>query len=832
MPTNEVESNKGEQLSFYQLFSEKNWKIEIPIIQRDYAQGRKSAKSVRNALISVLHKHITENKNIDLDFVYGGLSGKDNNFLTPLDGQQRLTTLFLLHWYLANKENKTKEFQGFMLAENSDNKSKFSYATRASAGEFCTALVKCEIDFETLLITEGGGRLSKTLRDKPWYFESWNNDPTVKAMLTMLDAIDDNFKNTQDLFGRLLSKERPVITFQFLNFETFGLTDDLYIKMNARGKQLTDFENFKAKFEQCIKKLTDDFANHQLEFGDASKKVKTYEYFSHKIDTEWADLFWNYRNHRTNTFDDEIMNLFRLVITNHYALTGNDEGENKNLRQLIEKTVTENNHTYFQYEQLGCLNQVLVENLIATLDLLAVGDKAIQMYLGDVIYFQEEEVFKSALKNNTSYQDKLRFFAMYNYLIQFKSSEGLVDWMRVIYNLTENFIYNRPEEYVRSIKAIKELLPHGKDILAYLVDTNSKIEGFTEIQIYEERVKASLILKSEEWRKVILNIEQHTYFAGRIGFILEFSGIVEYYQKHQDCSWNQQANSEYMERFINYSSKAASLFGLIKESSSDIDFLWERAVLTKGDYLSVTSSGRRNLLSTRLTKNNIARDHSWKRLLRLTLSVPEQSKKDSWAKRREYVKAVFDDAKFEIENLKKSLQEICDSARQNPRLEAWKKYFVRDKALIEYCQQGFIRFYSEYDIQLLGQSQLNHYHAEYRSYALYTNYIVRRECQPFKNACYYHVKSSWEDACIELDGLSINDANYKVRIQFLPKKKQYEICFINSNYSSMPESIQEILTSKQMEADDSNKYTKLEDTEDATIIFLEDLCEKLSYIDE
>ena len=31
-----------------------------------------------------------------------------------------------------------------------------------------------------------------------------------------------------------------------------GSGEDLYIKMNSRGKPLTPFENFKARFEQAI----------------------------------------------------------------------------------------------------------------------------------------------------------------------------------------------------------------------------------------------------------------------------------------------------------------------------------------------------------------------------------------------------------------------------------------------------------------------------------------------------------------------------------------------------------------------------------------------------
>lgn len=31
---------RGERLSFFKIFSQKNFKLVIPIIQRDYAQGR------------------------------------------------------------------------------------------------------------------------------------------------------------------------------------------------------------------------------------------------------------------------------------------------------------------------------------------------------------------------------------------------------------------------------------------------------------------------------------------------------------------------------------------------------------------------------------------------------------------------------------------------------------------------------------------------------------------------------------------------------------------------------------------------------------------------
>ena len=61
-------------------------KIVIPIIQRDYAQGRRNSDvtRVRDRFLEALYKAVTE-KPITLDFVYGDIDDEGN--MTPLDGQ-------------------------------------------------------------------------------------------------------------------------------------------------------------------------------------------------------------------------------------------------------------------------------------------------------------------------------------------------------------------------------------------------------------------------------------------------------------------------------------------------------------------------------------------------------------------------------------------------------------------------------------------------------------------------------------------------------------------------------------------------------------------------
>lgn len=62
-----------------------------------------------------MNKSIISDKLINLDFIYGNLDG--DTFL-PLDGQQRLTTLFLLHWYAYEKENTGDKADKWYLRQN------------------------------------------------------------------------------------------------------------------------------------------------------------------------------------------------------------------------------------------------------------------------------------------------------------------------------------------------------------------------------------------------------------------------------------------------------------------------------------------------------------------------------------------------------------------------------------------------------------------------------------------------------------------------------------------------------------------------------------------
>ena len=254
-------SNKTTFLSFAQ-----NKKIEIPIFQRDYAQGRNDhmTDKIRKDFVSSLIEALDKNTPIELDFIYGR---EVDNTITLIDGQQRLTTLFLLHWYISQRIGKIDAFKNI----------KFSYATRDYAKDFTAKLTTEEdfkIDFTQAISTE--------LKDKNWFYDDWKHDPTVSGMLNTLDEIHKQLRGkTIEHYWSLL--EQGIITFYWLDLEEHQLTDELYLKMNARGKQLSNFENFKASL---VKHITDN---------GWEKNTPEKDSFSFKMDTIYTDLFWEYR---------------------------------------------------------------------------------------------------------------------------------------------------------------------------------------------------------------------------------------------------------------------------------------------------------------------------------------------------------------------------------------------------------------------------------------------------------------------------------------------------------------------------------------------------------
>ena len=824
----------GERVTFNELLDIVNF-IEIPIIQRDYAQGRKDQSEVRNAFLDSLFSALIRDKTYDdqpslnLDFVYGDIDNTDT--LSVLDGQQRLTTLFLLHWFLAVKYNHLTEFKArFTLKGNS----RFTYKTRPSSSEFFNALLsngtiqqryhaltKFNIDQTTGSSKINDYTIDQLIADSTWFFSAWKQDPTVQACLNMLKAIEERFALcNEDLYLRIVDSDNPCITFQFLPLSKFGLSDELYIKMNARGKPLTPFENFKANLQQTIKSFSKELPNYDL--AARGGVVNGYEYFIHKIDTDWADLFWTYRTvgDKHDSYDDELMNFIRLIILYQYIIDtkNNDSKSEDNLNTFFGQKAKLQHLTIAQYTKLNCFTPNFVTNLIGLLDLLDLDDyhnHHLKTYLPDAYnktHYSEVSMFEKVLADNTRYPEKLRFYAFYRFLSKkLKSANSidandiqseLVEWVRVIYNLTENTIFNTSKDFLEALLSIEKLSKFDSPILNTLTDRPGLVlSRISEDQLVEEKIKAHLILRSDQWKQAILEAEKQTFFNsdkkrpffdGQIGFLLNFSGILEYYREHGDCKWEMDQDSIYFAKFEKYAQSAGAVFDLLQHNSSDINYIWERAVLSKGEYFTQRGQDRYNLLSSRSTKHNIDRDHSWKRLLRIGSAYMKREETSTKIEERQsYIKAVLDDKDFDVYDVKRSLQKICDKALASNSLVKWREHFILHPELFKYCKQGFI-LKNEDEFVLFKEAQRNH-----KQYELYTRVIEIKLKQdkslirPFKHLNYQEVMSSAIPASLKIEGWHYAGIDYYFEI--IKYSKKFVVQFKNGSSNDYPQKVTDVL---------------------------------------
>ena len=306
--------------------------IQIPIIQRDYAQGRKGKESLREQFLedlkNALDKSIRGGKEpaIQLDFIYGI---KDTNYFIPIDGQQRLTTLWLMHWYIAYRAGKLLDDDTCSCLK------KFTYLTRDSSKAFCEKIVS---EGKNLPNYTDGQNIADVIMNQTWMFNHWKQDPTVQSMLRMLSGVRDNDKNDgiEEWFGsedvktfesywaKLTSsspKDCPIV-FYLLEMEKIGQSDELYVKMNGRGKPLTDFENFKADLikyidDKCreVTESSPKTIDNSMSF-EWSKLNNTESGYANKLDNDWMDFFWTYRNSDISIEDMFFTFINRFLLVN------------------------------------------------------------------------------------------------------------------------------------------------------------------------------------------------------------------------------------------------------------------------------------------------------------------------------------------------------------------------------------------------------------------------------------------------------------------------------------------------------------------------------------
>ena len=444
-----------------------------------------------------------------------------------------------MHWYIALKAEKLKEVSNIL--------KNFSYETRISSREFCKKL--CEADFTQFV----EGSIVDFITQQTWFYSSWKQDPTIQAMLRMLgntseeeglkDNIEEVFRGGDfNKYWELLTQEETPIAFYYQPLKDFGLSDDLYIKMNARGKQLTPFENFKADLIGYIEQQAKDEKNDKKE--EWNKLLDVYKGIPILLDTDWMDIFWKNKSNKNHQIDEIYYAFLNRFFWNYYVGYSKETGSKIELTSVYKYL---NKDNYVTYESL----ENYTDNEGIPLELF----EDLQTVLNNFGKYSQDKLLKEVIPNaqweapfffipeyekggiiGINQLQRIIFFAICKY---FKEGEGdensLKHWMRVAWNLVSGEdVEGLPQ--IRSIDAVKIAIDYiatldSHNIYNSLLYQNLITDKPNEFQQRwnEEIEKAKKICEDITWEEKIMTAENYAFFRGSIRFLfLDAQGNIDW----------------------------------------------------------------------------------------------------------------------------------------------------------------------------------------------------------------------------------------------------------------------------------------------------------------
>ena len=690
-------------MNFKSAFEARN--ILIPRLQRDYVQGGDEA--VINPFLDYLLSG-----DCDLNYIYGY---SEAGAFVPVDGQQRLTTLWLLYLYIHSKSGDTKPFA-----------TSLSFHTREFASDFCETLVKRLPQLmQKLKDLERKGcpdkrNLDEIISGECWFIPSWRKNLTVANMLSTLRYIHAKLakKDCENEISSLRDSGIG-IRFEFLNMtEENKLDDDIYIKMNGRGRPLSQFENLKSWIDEKIARLS---------FSAEWRKF---------MDNRWTTFFWNNRNtasEHPEEIDDEQLHCFaNLMVLFHimhpHILAGSVEGEFReeladflNLPEnvsageiaakLLARLASGSVPPLVWFDRLPLMPEKFFAFAFVSLNRLS---RLAKEFNSLDLYFRNDSVLTPAYSLAMTAGTFARTLPLLYALISFPGGETtLFDWMRIMRNLTLNTEIEQ-KDLGRILHTIVRMAGYCRksSLFAMLNRPDMKsgkiADGFSSRQVDEEIRKASP--EYVRMRPLFADLENNQFFSGRIGGMFNLLPGEEFTY----------------ERFGIYSAVLKTLFnGGDKGVSPDFDdsgHLLRRILMTYPPYY----------FGVRTNKN---RDDLWSFCNGLTdWQAYVRDQDEAWGVDIGSLKLFLEDFAPQeldgdalLEGMRKRLESFaCDypAVLEKDIPDSFRFHFIHHPGVWSYIKNTNYVFWrgKGFDIDLRRSFSNNANHMDLRTYVLYLDY--------------------------------------------------------------------------------------------------------------
>lgn len=560
---NKINFISGETYTLAELFSG-NRRIIIPDLQRDYCWGNENNKKgsgETGELVSDFIKNLFEqyeNKNVgylNLGLFYG--YEVPANHIQLCDGQQRLTTLYLL---LGMIHKATGKFRQNLISDfeykHDDHEPYLNYAIRESSLYFLSDLVYY------FFIERSQDKVNE-IYIADWYFTDYELDSSIQSMLKALTKIEDLLINKDKLwletFGDWVLNK---LTFLYFDMENRSKGEETFVVINTTGESLSVAQNLKPL---VLSEKNDLFDNTSFRVKIDDKEINISQCWE-QIET-W---FWLHRieANENDTADAGFEEFLRWITIIEQAQLELPIEEQTDVLKYLGQVVLQGKHKekfpyktisfqkiYDYWQALRCLLSMNVCNLETD-------------YLSPKV---NKDVNNRKALNQTDCFVLLPtlFFVYKNYLPIIEGNETLLRNARRVYEFFKNLI--RIDNVSKAVnpmvcEAIRiiDLIDDG-DIISLL---HTKQHISSTIYSHEEKLKLKIFSNSEnrnEIEEAFWKAQQHNIWSGEILPMIEWSTTNE-------------GNFDFL-KFKEYHNKFDEIF--YGQCNSNIDDV-RRALLTLG----------------------------------------------------------------------------------------------------------------------------------------------------------------------------------------------------------------------------------------------------------
>lgn len=513
MKANDVKLESGQEYTLEQLFNGNN-KIVIPDLQRDYCWGDKAWNKDANNYTELVSGFIDNlissfnekpNDNLTLGLIYGY---ENPHFSIQLcDGQQRLTTLFLLIGII-NRNTENNVFKDILISEaelKDDREPNLLYAIRESTLYFLSDLV-CEFFLQKNIKIE-------EITTKNWYFNEYDLDASIQSMLKAIKIIDAKLVNIDyTAFGKFIINKLQMLYYD-MGHRTRG--EETFVVINTTGEPLTATENLKPILigtisdELIRKKVSEEWEDREKWFWQ--NKQPTEQTSDEALKTF---LIWYWQIHllqEKSWKDKKSSELNPSALFQKTPIVVEDQEETPDIDKWENARKLETLHKYFT-----ALQQLV--NICKKEDEIGRVLKTIHKDVISLSWFRSSKVSLDVVLPLIAYVEKFGTEKLYRFV------------RRIRRNYYDNIWEERKKNYLdwRHIVQIIEYSDSEDDVLNFeTLPRQSKFKKISNVTLNEwyneyEKQKENLSndqkIELEKW-------EDHQDFMGDLSFFQNFESF-------------------------------------------------------------------------------------------------------------------------------------------------------------------------------------------------------------------------------------------------------------------------------------------------------------------